>query len=60
MAWGIMKQPSGKDGFVVSENGHTVVLSGNKGDLLFWQIEAELQRQQEQRDAKAQENGKKK
>lgn len=51
--WGIIKQPSGKNGIAVEENGRFVVLSGNKGDLLFWQIEAELQQQQKQKDTKA-------
>lgn len=39
----MVKQPSTELGIAIQHDGKVIMLSGNPGDLLFWQIEAELQ-----------------
>lgn len=52
--WSIFKQPSGDNGFYVKdENGQKLVLSAQQGDARFWQIEADLQREQRQKHTQA-------
>lgn len=39
----MVKQPSTELGIAIQHDDKVIMLSGNPGDLLFWQIEAELQ-----------------
>lgn len=41
----MVKQPSTELGLAIQHEDKVIMLSGNPGDLLFWQIEAELQAQ---------------
>lgn len=48
----VVKQPSGEYGFAIQHDEKVILLSGNPGDLLFWQIEAELQKAETGKEVK--------